>query len=287
MSLAMELKWCLIWDKVDHARQKVFVDHVFENMSISQARQDFIKTVASAALFEALCRDNVSFVHLLIENGVSMKDLHIEQLKPDELENFCARILTNNSIPLYEAICPNAGINKKSSEFVEAIYIDYLKQYLKDYNSIVLRSTNGTILQSFYSLLPILGFIQLCSSCRLSPTKSIWHFIVDEIDQIIRYKAWIPSENGVEWNWQLLRDVFNWGIWKVFGQVAEPFKNNATDMNVISENDAYGTFVFLYAVAFVVISNVLLLNVLIAMFNKTIGDLVPIYYWICRTHIRR
>ncbi|CAF1264022.1 unnamed protein product, partial [Rotaria sordida] len=320
MSLAMELKWCLIWDKVDHARQKVFVDHVFENMSISQARQDFIKTVASAALFEALCRDNVSFVHLLIENGVSMKDLHIEQLKPDELENFCARILTNNSIPLYEAICPNAGINKKSSEFVEAIYIDYLKQYLKDYikleknpkpqqsNEVLSNKSsneatklfNENKIEKLYLWFLFMNRPEmakfLCSRCQNQTVAALLavviyskaaekntenkdkliqtaNFIVDEIDQIIRYKAWIPSENGVEWNWQLLRDVFNWGIWKVFGQVAEPFKNNATDMNVISENDAYGTFVFLYAVAFVVISNVLLLNVLIAMFNKTIGDM--------------
>ena len=33
------------------------------------------------------------------------------------------------------------------------------------------------------------------------------------------------------------------------------------------ENDAYGTFVFIFAIGFTVISNVLLLNVLIAMFK--------------------
>ncbi|CAF1088960.1 unnamed protein product [Rotaria sordida] len=77
----------------------------------------------------------------------------------------------------------------------------------------------------------------------------------------------VANEGGILWNWQLLRDVFDWGIWKIFGQVAEPYKNNATDMDVVSENDAYGTFVFLYTVAFVVISNVLLLNILIAMFK--------------------
>ncbi|CAF1267373.1 unnamed protein product [Rotaria sordida] len=96
----------------------------------------------------------------------------------------------------------------------------------------------------------------------------------------------LVSENRVQWSWQLLRDVFNWGIWKVFGQVAEPFKNNASDMDVISENDAYGTFVFLYAVAFVVISNVLLLNVLIAMFNKTIGDVFEKSTMIWRVFIK-
>ncbi len=36
---------------------------------------------------------------------------------------------------------------------------------------------------------------------------------------------------------------------------------------IILENDAYGIFVFLFAIGFTVISNVLLLNVLIAMFK--------------------
>ncbi len=36
---------------------------------------------------------------------------------------------------------------------------------------------------------------------------------------------------------------------------------------IFIENDVYGTFVFIFAIAFVLISNVLLLNVLIAMFK--------------------
>ncbi|CAF1184093.1 unnamed protein product, partial [Adineta ricciae] len=73
----------------------------------------------------------------------------------------------------------------------------------------------------------------------------------------------LQTGNGL-WKWQILRDVFNWGIWKVFGQVAEPYND------AVSENDAYGTFVFLFAIGFTVISNILLLNVLIAMFNEKI-----------------
>ena len=34
----------------------------------------------------------------------------------------------------------------------------------------------------------------------------------------------LQSGNG-QWKWQILRDVFNWGIWKVFGQVAEPYND--------------------------------------------------------------
>jgi hypothetical protein len=31
--------------------------------------------------------------------------------------------------------------------------------------------------------------------------------------------------DAVLWNFQLFRDIFNWGIWKVFGQVGEPYNN--------------------------------------------------------------
>ncbi|CAF0727747.1 unnamed protein product [Adineta steineri] len=74
----------------------------------------------------------------------------------------------------------------------------------------------------------------------------------------------VTADSYELWNWDLLRDVFNWGIWKVFGQVAEPYND------AVSENDNNGAFVFLFSIAFTVISNVLLLNVLIAMFNEKI-----------------
>ena len=84
------------------------------------------------------------------------------------------------------------------------------------------------------------------------------------------------------WSWQVFRDVLNWGLWKVFGQVAEPYNHGVSGTHkvflsllpiknsfifIVLENDAYGTFVFIFAIAFTVTSNVLLLNVLIAMFK--------------------
>jgi hypothetical protein len=35
----------------------------------------------------------------------------------------------------------------------------------------------------------------------------------------------IVEAGDVLWSWQLFRDVFNWGLWKVFGQVAEPYND--------------------------------------------------------------
>jgi hypothetical protein len=93
----------------------------------------------------------------------------------------------------------------------------------------------------------------------------------------------VTGEGGSDlWNWQLVRNILNWGIWKLFGQIAEPYNGAVSGTNTVDsiisirynksllvtlENDAYGTFVFLFAIGFTVISNVLLLNVLIAMFK--------------------
>ncbi|CAF3362365.1 unnamed protein product [Rotaria sp. Silwood1] len=63
------------------------------------------------------------------------------------------------------------------------------------------------------------------------------------------------------WTWQLLRDVTNYGVWKVFGQV-----------DPIDGTDAYSVVAFVLAILFVTIANVLLLNVLVALFNVTIQN---------------
>ncbi|CAF4968231.1 unnamed protein product, partial [Rotaria sp. Silwood1] len=52
----------------------------------------------------------------------------------------------------------------------------------------------------------------------------------------------IAEERSSVWDWQLFRDVITWGIWKVFGQIDE-YNNNS-----VSDNDAYGAFVFLFAI---------------------------------------
>ncbi|UJR27965.1 hypothetical protein I4U23_009223 [Adineta vaga] len=63
------------------------------------------------------------------------------------------------------------------------------------------------------------------------------------------------------WKWQLIRDVMNYGVWKVFGQV-----------DPIDGTDAYSTIAFVLAMLFLAIANVLLLNVLVALFNVTIQN---------------
>lgn len=50
--------------------------------------------------------------------------------------------------------------------------------------------------------------------------------------------------------------------------VRRKFFSVKNTLNIFTtDNDAYGTIVFIFAIGFVVIANVLLLNVLIAMFK--------------------
>jgi hypothetical protein len=39
--------------------------------------------------------------------------------------------------------------------------------------------------------------------------------------------------DGGLWSWQLLRDVLEWGIWKVFGQVDEPENGSVSGMDKV------------------------------------------------------
>ena len=83
----------------------------------------------------------------------------------------------------------------------------------------------------------------------------------------------------------------------MFGQVAEPFNDKVSGTNkvalvvtvknhkfilIVLENDVYGTVVYLLALGFTVISNVLLLNVLIAMF-KWVQNInkCQVFEWSC------
>jgi hypothetical protein len=47
------------------------------------------------------------------------------------------------------------------------------------------------------------------------------------------FNVTVVSDGSGLWSWQLLRDVFNWGIWKVFGQIDEPYNG------VVSGTDAF------------------------------------------------
>ncbi|CAF1364201.1 unnamed protein product [Didymodactylos carnosus] len=73
------------------------------------------------------------------------------------------------------------------------------------------------------------------------------------------YNATVVNDGRGLWTWQYLRDVTNYGIWKVFGQI-----------DSIDGNDAYSAVAWILVIISVAVSSVLLLNVVIALFNVTI-----------------
>jgi hypothetical protein len=54
------------------------------------------------------------------------------------------------------------------------------------------------------------------------------------------------KDAGESWNWQLFRNVFNWGIWKVFGQVAEPYDGAVSGMYKDDSIIIIGNDIFFY-----------------------------------------
>ncbi|CAF4715529.1 unnamed protein product [Rotaria sp. Silwood2] len=91
---------------------------------------------------------------------------------------------------------------------------------------------------------------------------------------------WIPNNNSASSRtykiienrtnisvWNLLRNIIDWGIWKIYGQVDLVDYRQDSESIITLSADAYGNSAFLLTIIFVCISNVLLLNVLVALFK--------------------
>ncbi|CAF4027686.1 unnamed protein product [Rotaria magnacalcarata] len=74
------------------------------------------------------------------------------------------------------------------------------------------------------------------------------------------------------WNWNVLGGVIHWGVWKVYGEVQLNDEDNPFFKPGEISNDAYGIITFIITIVFVCVSNILLMNVLIALFNITIQN---------------
>ncbi|CAF1029046.1 unnamed protein product [Rotaria sordida] len=95
----------------------------------------------------------------------------------------------------------------------------------------------------------------------------------DTKDASFRHE-FILFNNGTNlWDWELIRNVIQWGMWKAYGEVeliADHHYGNKTQITM--PNNAYGTIAFILTIFFVCIASVLLLNVLVALFNVTIQN---------------
>ncbi|CAF1368298.1 unnamed protein product [Rotaria sordida] len=122
------------------------------------------------------------------------------------------------------------------------------------------------LIMIFNTMKDLLFFVCFILIFLLAFSITSWSLITTD-DQVSWYynsdgsllNVTVSGEGSGLWKWQLLRDVTNYGVWKVFGQV-----------DSIDGTNAYSVVAFVLAILFVTIANVLLLNVLVALFNVTI-----------------
>ncbi|CAF1309475.1 unnamed protein product [Adineta steineri] len=119
----------------------------------------------------------------------------------------------------------------------------------------------NTMRDLFFFICFILVF--LCgfsiTSWSLITSASQINWIYDDDGQLLNVTVSVDRKSA--WTWKLLRDIAHYGVWKVFGQV-----------DPIVGTDSYSNMAFVLAIIFVAIANILLLNVLIALFNVTIQN---------------
>ncbi|CAF0814171.1 unnamed protein product [Adineta steineri] len=97
------------------------------------------------------------------------------------------------------------------------------------------------------------------TSWSLITSASQVHWIYSDDGQLVNVTVSMHRNNS--WTWKLIRDITHYGVWKVFGQV-----------DPIAGTDSYSNMAFILAIVFVAIANILLLNVLIALFNVTVQN---------------
>ena len=134
------------WNREEHARQ-LLVDR--QDQSVDKDRVS--ATLTQQLLFEALHRNNVLFVNLLMDYGASIEALTEEQLiivcvktMVDELVDVLrvprACFQNDKALPLpHLSIDPNFGKHdidiQQLKELIERRYHGYLLEYLGDYVS--------------------------------------------------------------------------------------------------------------------------------------------------------
>ncbi|CAF1379477.1 unnamed protein product [Rotaria sp. Silwood1] len=119
------------------------------------------------------------------------------------------------------------------------------------------------LIMIFNTMKDLLFFVCFILIFFLGYSISSWSLITTDNQVSWNYNSdgSVTSDGSGLWTWQLLRDVTNFGVWKIFGQV-----------DPIDGTNAYSVVTFILTILFVAISNVLLLNVLVALFNVTIEN---------------
>ncbi|CAF4050025.1 unnamed protein product [Rotaria sordida] len=114
------------------------------------------------------------------------------------------------------------------------------------------------LIMIFNTMKDLLFFVCFILIFFLGYSISSWSLITTDNQVSWNYNSngSVTGDRSSLWSWQLLHDVTNFGVWKIFGQV-----------DPIDGTNAYSIVAFILTILFVAISNVLLLNVLVALFK--------------------
>ncbi|CAF3970405.1 unnamed protein product [Adineta steineri] len=111
---AEELKWCLIWNKDARGELEIWINSGDENLALAETKRRWVSKLGQSALFEALCRNKVSFVNLLMDNGASIEAFEINDLRIICKKAMNQTVATLLAATIYFTAAENANENKRS-----------------------------------------------------------------------------------------------------------------------------------------------------------------------------
>ncbi|CAF4098295.1 unnamed protein product [Adineta steineri] len=124
---AEELKWCLIWNKEARGELEIWINSGDENLALAETKRRWVSKLGQSALFEALCRNKVSFVNLLMDNGAS-----IEAFEINDLQIICKKAMNDDALPL-DWPPRHLHASNDPKKLLENMHNSYLIQYLGYY----------------------------------------------------------------------------------------------------------------------------------------------------------
>jgi hypothetical protein len=94
----------------------------------------------------------------------------------------------------------------------------------------LLQGKDAVVIFSCFILILLFGFSTASWALLITPEQVTWSNTTNNSF----FNVTEAGQDGSLGDWQLLRDVLNWGIWKVFGQVAEPFNDKVSGTNKVA-----------------------------------------------------
>ncbi|CAF1031812.1 unnamed protein product [Didymodactylos carnosus] len=158
-------------------------------------------------------------------------------------QDFATELLHSNAVAFYNCIAINIAREADCQAFLasETVQKDATKRCTPDddkvmrpwtkfryfYEAPVVRFYYHTAWDAFYIfvcfiLIFLFAFSITAWSLLTATSQVTWAYT----ENGTLYNVTVSGDGGPLWSWELLRDVPNWGLWKIVGQIDEPYDNN-------------------------------------------------------------